>query len=117
MRSARSAVNAGISKAQQDHGFLGNLIEGIDEHQQLLMGLSAPLAEEEDQPTLDTSRRELHQHEASKSTANSTDDLAVDDAEQLGNLEMEELDSIVSLADNVATRLARDTSKRLKKLG
>jgi len=63
MRSNRrpSLVSAGVSKGQQDHGFLGNLIEGIDEHQQLLMGLTAPLAEEEDQKTLDTCRREHHQ--------------------------------------------------------
>jgi len=43
--------------------------------------------------------------------------LAIDDAEQLGNLEIDELDSIVNLADNVATRLAKNTSKQLKKLG
>ena len=42
---------------------------------------------------------------------------AMDDLDLLGDLELEELDNIVSFADNIATKLAMDTSNKLKKMG
>ena len=37
------------------------------------------------------------------------DDQVIDDLDLLGDLELEELDNIVSFADNIATRLAMET--------
>ena len=45
------------------------------------------------------------------------DDQVIDDLDLLGDLELEELDNIVSFADNIATRLAMETQNKLRKMG
>ena len=45
------------------------------------------------------------------------DDQVIDDLDLLGDLELEELDNIVSFADNKATRLAMETQNKLRKMG
>ena len=40
-----------------------------------------------------------------------------DDIDKLGTLELEELDGIVTFADNMATKLAIQTKQRLENLG
>lgn len=92
----------GISKKQEDYGILGNFLQGLDQHQQLIYGLDET---EENEP------------EEKKPIENELDFEENDELDQLGNLELSELDDIVSFADNIATKLAQKTSNKLKKLG
>lgn len=45
------------------------------------------------------------------------EDEAIDDMDLLGDLELNELDNLVSFADNIATKLALNTQSKLKKMG
>ena len=130
-----------ISKKQEDHGFFGSLVEGLDTHQQLLAGVQdlciddSDADHEEDTPTesnaTNTSVEEVETKNVDKDKAEeklgktqklqsarakqiedlmeneNIDHSAIDDVDQLGKLELEEVDQIVNMADNLAFKLTR----------
>ena len=128
-----------ISKKQEDHGFFGNLVEGLDTHQQLLAGVQDLCIDdsdhEEDTPTesnaTNTSVEEVETKNVDKDKAEeklgktqklqsarakqiedlmeneNIDHSAIEDVDQLGMLELEEVDQIVNMADNLAFKLTR----------
>ena len=91
-------------------------MEGLDQHQQLILGAPADFDDDKDSDK-DTDQTSKEPESKANTTMNSNQNAAdiimedldyedSDDLDKLGTLELEELEGIVTFADNMATKLA-----------
>jgi len=114
-------------------GYIGGLLDNFDSHQQIICGVEdedpgvisgldskgesseedTKASKAKDEDNLPSPRKSARHHEKPLTGFSFND---IEDMDQLGQLELNELDNIVTFADNIATQLAFDTTKKLKNL-